>query len=83
MTQIIPVTDFLRNSGKYFDLIYKLDELILTRGGYHFATVRLTPEEKNRELFKLFGAWEGTELASNKFWEPVFKRKNRKKPIKF
>lgn len=78
---IIPITDFIRKFGAYADQLPALGELILTRDGRPFATLKATPQEKNRELLHLFGAWKNTPLDSDNFWKTVRTRKNRKKPI--
>lgn len=83
MTMIIPITDFVRSFGKYADLLPKLDELILTREGRPFATLKATPEEKNKELLKLAGVWKGTNFDNNKYWNPILKRTNRNSSVKF
>ena len=78
---IIPITDFIRKFGAYADLLPSTEGIILTRDGRPFATIQATPEEKNRELLKLFGAWKNTPLDSDAFWKKVLKRKSRKTPI--
>lgn len=78
-TVIIPITDFIRKFGMYADKLPSLGELVLTRGGRPFATLKATPEEKNRELLKLFGAWKNTPLDSDALWKMVRTRKSRKK----
>ena len=80
-SKIVPVTDFIRNFGTYADLIPRVDELILTRGGKPFAVVKASPQEKNEKLLSFYGAWKGTMFDSDKLWKKVLKRKNRKKPI--
>lgn len=80
-TKIIPITDFIRKFGAYADLLPTLDSLILTRDGRPFATVRATPEEKNRQLLSFFGIWKGTSLDNDRLWKNVLKRRNRKKLI--
>lgn len=82
MNRIIPVSDFIRNFGDYADMLPALDKIVLTREGRPFATVKATPEEKNRELLNYFGLWRGTKLDSDKIWAKVLKRKNRRRQIK-
>lgn len=81
-TIIVPITDFVRKLGEYTALLPRVNEIILTREGRPFATVKATPEEKNKQLLKSFGAWKGTNLDSDEFWEKVLVRKSRKKQIK-
>ncbi len=78
-TKIIPITDFVRRFGMYADLLPSLDEIILTRDGKPFATVRATPAEKNARLLSLAGAWKDTPLDDDAFWKKVLVRKNRKR----
>lgn len=80
--KIIPVSDFIRKFGDYADMLPGLDKIILTRGGRPFATIKATPEEKNRKLLSFFGLWKGTKLDSDKFWSEVLKRKNRRRQTK-
>lgn len=76
--KIVPVTDFIRNFREYADMLSRLDKLILTREGRPFAEVKLTPEERNRNLLKLRGAWDGKLFANDKIWKEPWKHKNRK-----
>lgn len=80
--KIIPVTTFLRNFGEYAKMLSSLDKLILTREGRPFAEVKASPEEKNKKLLSLSGAWDG-KLFSGKIWDTPWKRKNRKDVISF
>lgn len=80
-TRIIPITEFIRNFGRYADMLPSLRKIILTREGWPYAEVKLTPEERNGKLLKLAGAWKGTELDDDVFWKKVLTRKSRKKPI--
>ena len=80
-TTIIPITDFIRKFGAYSDLLASTDGILLTRDGRPFATIQATPEEKNRELLKSFGAWKNTPLDSDAFWKKALKRHSRKTPI--
>ncbi len=77
-TKIIPITEFIRRFGVYSQLLPTLSGLILTREGRPFATLRATPEEKNRQLLSFFGLWKGTDLDSDLLWKTVRKRRNRK-----
>lgn len=76
-SQIIPITDFIRKFGMYADMLPSIDSIILTRDGRPFATLKATPEEKNRKMLSFFGAWKGTELDSDEFWKKALKRKNK------
>lgn len=82
-TKIIPVSVFIRNFGEYASLLPSLDKIILTREGRPFATVKATPEEKNRELLNFFGLWKGTKLDNDKLWKEALKRRSRKTLPKF
>ncbi len=75
---IVPVTDFIRRFGDYADMLPHVKELILTRDGRHFATITASPGEKNKKLLSLAGAWKGTELDSDDYWDRVLVRKNKK-----
>ena len=79
MTQIVPVTDFIRNFGKYADLLPKLDGIILTREGRSFATVKPSREEKRKLMQKAAGLWKGTDLDNDKIWADVLSRKSKAK----
>jgi len=81
-TKIIPVTDFIRKFGDYAAILPRVDKIILTREGRPFATVKAVPEEKNNELLGFSGIWKGSELDSDKLWQSVLTRKNRKTPVK-
>jgi hypothetical protein len=74
---IIPITDFIRKFGAYADLLPSTDGIILTREGKPFATIRATPEEKNRELLSWAGIWKNTTLDSDIFWKTMRKRVNK------
>lgn len=75
---IVPISDFIRKFGMYANMLADVEEIILTRDSRPFATIRATPQEKNRKLLSLAGAWKGTELDSPAFWKSVRKRKNKK-----
>ncbi len=77
-TKILPISDFIRKFGMYADLLPIIDELILTRDGRPYASVRAMPEVKNQQLMKAIGGWKGTDLDDDAFWKTVLKRKNRK-----
>ncbi len=81
-TRIIPVTDFLRNARASLDLLSRIDKIILTREGRPFATMEITPEEKNKQLLALRGKWDGRLFDTPAIWKAVMVRRNRKKPIK-
>ncbi len=82
-TTIAPITDFIRRTKYYEDLLCKnVREIVLTRDGWPFMEVKLTNQERNRRLLALAGTWKGTELDDDKLWAKVFVRRNRKTPIK-
>lgn len=78
----MPVTDFLRNFREYADMLPKVDKLILTREGRPYMEVKLTAEERNERLLKLWGAWKGTSFDNDEFWKKVLVRKSRKRIIR-
>lgn len=61
--QILPITDFRRNAGKYLDKLGSLEKLMLTRDGKPVAELRtLSREEpKNPEtiLFRISAFSQG------------------------
>jgi hypothetical protein len=75
-TKIVPISDFIRKFGQYADLLPALTEIILTRDGRPFASLRARPEEKNRELASFAGLWKGTSLDRDRLWKDVRKRTN-------
>lgn len=81
-TLIVPITDFVRKSKHYADILPKVREMVITRDGRPYMDVKLTNEERNRRLLKFAGIWKGTELDNDELWAKVFVRRNRKKPIK-
>ncbi len=74
---IVPISDFIRKFGVYAEMLADIDELVLTRDSRPFATIRATPEEKNRKMLAMAGIWKGSPLGSKIFWKPVLKRKNK------
>lgn len=81
MTQIVPVTDFIRNFGKYFDELPKYESIVLTRDGWPLATIKASRKEKRKLMQKAVGTWKGTALDSDKFWKGILERKSKIKPI--
>lgn len=77
-SKMVTVTDFIRNFGDYAALLPAVPELVLTRDGYPFATVKSTPAVKNAKLKSLLGLWKGTGLDDDKLWKRALKRNNRK-----
>lgn len=75
---IIPISDFIRKFGKYADMLTSVESITLTRDGRPFATLKATPEEKNKRLLSFAGIWKDTPLDSDAFWKKALKRKNRK-----
>lgn len=67
---IVPISDFIRKFGVYAEMLADVDALILTRDSRPFATIRATPQEKNRKLLSLAGALKGITI-------PLRKRKNK------
>lgn len=81
-TQIVTITDFIRKFGEYAEMLPLMDKLILTRDGRPFATLKATPQEKNKRLLSLIKAWDGRLFGNDAVWKAVSVRRNRKKPIK-
>ena len=81
-TRIIPVTDFIRRFGDWAELLPEMNEIILTREGRPFATVKATAENKNEKLLGLAGVWKNTKLDNDSVWKKVLSRKNRKYRVK-
>jgi|GEM_PF-3550480 hypothetical protein len=78
---IIPITDFIRNTKYYSDLLPDVGTVTVTRDGRPYMDVKLNNIERNRRLLKFAGIWKGTGLDDDKLWAKVFARRNRKKPI--
>ncbi|MEK7565715.1 MAG: hypothetical protein AAB506_01560 [Patescibacteria group bacterium] len=81
-TPIIPVTDFVRNFASHMALLPRVQEIILTRDSRPVATLKATPEEKNRELLKFLKTIDGKLWKNDKVWKAVAVRRNRKEPIR-
>jgi len=71
-TPIVPISDFIRKFGMYADMLSKTDAIILTRDGRPFATLKASPEEKNRKLLSLAGSLKGVKIT-------LPKRKNKQR----
>lgn len=80
--KIVSTTDFIRNFGTYANLLPQVNELVLIRDGRRFATIKATPEEKNRELLSFLGSWDPKLFGNEKVWKAVMIRRDRKTPIK-
>lgn len=78
---IIPVTDLRRNFGAITEHLASIDELLLTRGGEPFATIRATPNVKRKILLKACGAWKKTAFDDDRFWKRVIRRSSRRHPV--
>jgi hypothetical protein len=81
-SRIIPVTDFIRKFGDWAKILPEMDEIILTREGRPFATVKAAAERKNGKLLSLAGLWKNTKLDNDSVWKRVLTRGNRKYPVK-
>lgn len=79
---IVSVTDFRRNFGEITANLAEIESLTLIRSGEPFAILRAVPEEKKKVIRKAAGAWKGTSLDSDSFWEKVLKRKSRRAEIR-
>ena len=81
MNTIIPITNLRRNFGEITAKLPYIDELILTKGGEPFATMRATPNTKKKALLASLGGWKQTELDNDRVWKDVLKKKSRKAQI--
>ena len=81
LKRIVSITELRRNFGELTNDLAKVDELILTKGGEPFATLKATPNEKRKILNKAAGAWKSTPLDSDKLWAEALKKKSRKENI--
>lgn len=80
--KIISITELRRNFGALTENLPEIDELILTKGGEPYATLRAVPAEKMKILKRSVGAWQDTPLNNDRLWKNVFLRKSRRSPIK-
>ena len=80
--KIVSITELRRNFGALTEDLPEIEELILTKGGEPYATLRAVPGEKMKILKKSAGTWKNTKLNSNLLWKGVFYRKSRRSPIK-
>ena len=80
---IVPITDLRRRFGEITAKLPEVGEILLTKGGRPFATLKATGESKKEGLRKFVGIWKGTELDSDEFWEKTLVRKSRSAPVKF
>jgi antitoxin (DNA-binding transcriptional repressor) of toxin-antitoxin stability system len=78
--QTVTITDFIRNFGKYAELLPKVEGIIVTRDGRPFARIEATPEEKNRGLPELRRSLHPQLWANDKVWKEIAKRRNRRSP---
>lgn len=81
MTLIIPITDLRRRFGAITSRLPTLEEIILTRGGEPFATLKATSNVKKKAFLELAGSFKGTDLDNDKVWAEVLKRKSRSRPV--
>lgn len=81
LKRIVSITELRRNFGELTSDLSRASELILTKGGEPFATLRATPNEKKKILKKAAGAWKSTVLDNDKFWEKSLKKHSRKSDI--
>lgn len=78
-SQMVSVTDFVRNFSSYVNLLPRVREIVLMRDSQSVAIVKAPPRVKNTNLKKFFGIWKGTALDNDELWEKVLTRRNRKK----
>ena len=79
--RIVPITELRRNFGKVTSRLLEVEELILTKGGEPFATLKIVPEKKKKMLATLAGVWKGTSLDNDDLWNKTVKKKSRRTPI--
>lgn len=73
--------EWLKNEPYVTEKVWEKIEIIPCKVGPTFTIEKPSPEKKNKKLQSLYGAWKGTEMGSDKLWEKVTKRRNRRKPI--
>lgn len=80
-TLVVPITDFIRNTKYYEDLVAKVN-LTLTRDGWPYLDVKLNNQARNRKLLEFLDTIDPTLFANDEVWRAVAVRRNRKKPIR-
>jgi hypothetical protein len=78
MSNIVPITDLRRNFGSITANLPYIEELLLTKDGKPFATLRATTNIKKDLLMENVGAWEGTDLDNDDYWKKALSKKSRK-----
>lgn len=81
LSTIISITDLRRNFGALTKRLPEIDELILTRGGEPFATLKAVPGIKRKLLKNAAGSWKHTLLDDDKIISAILTKKSRVKPI--
>lgn len=80
-TIYIPISDLRRRFGEIEENLPKVNKYIVTKKGKPFAELKATPEAKRELMHQAIGAFKGTELEKDEFWEEILKKKSRKDPI--
>lgn len=80
--RIVSITELRRNFGALTENLPEIDELVLTKGGEPYATLKAVPAEKMKILKRSAGSWKDTPLNNNRLWKGVLLRKSRRSPIK-
>lgn len=82
-TKIIPISDLRRRFGEIEAMLARIDELILTKKGRPFATLRASGEVKRDLMETTAGALKGTGWGDDKIWKEILDRRpTRKSPVK-
>jgi antitoxin (DNA-binding transcriptional repressor) of toxin-antitoxin stability system len=79
--RIVPITDLRRNFGALTADLPYISEIILTKDGRPFATLRAAADEKRRLMMESAGSLKGMVLDNDKIWIEVLKRKSRKTAV--
>jgi antitoxin (DNA-binding transcriptional repressor) of toxin-antitoxin stability system len=74
-TKMIPITKARRNLGELVKRLEDEKELYLVKDGKVAARLSLPEEVKQtrweKAVDEAFGAWKGTDLDDDKFWEDI------------
>lgn len=82
-SKIIPITDLRRRFGDIEAMLARVEELILTKKGRPFATIRASDEVKRELMETTAGALKGTGWGEDPIWKEILDRRpTRKPPVK-
>ena len=79
--KIVPITELRRNFGGVTADLFRFNEVILTRGGKPFATLRPARAAKRVLLKAAAGMWVGTDLDNEAHWAGALKRISSKSAL--